>query len=64
MQQATGLDEIAHTLVLVGDTLGGEEDILAVKRQSETPTGLLTVATMIDVGVDGIGNAGDLLSLK
>ena len=64
VQQATGLDEIAHALVLVGDALGSEEDILAVEGQAETPTGLLTVATMIDVGVDGVGDVGDLLSLK
>ena len=64
VQQTAGLDEIAHALVLVGDTLGCKEDVLAVKGQAETPTRLLTVATMIDVGVDGVGDAGDLLSLK
>ena len=64
VQQSTGLNEIVHALVLVGDTLRSEEDELSIEGESESTTGLLTIARLIDMCVDGIGDAGDLLSLE
>ena len=64
VQQSASLDEVTHALVLVGDTLRGKEDKLTVEGESETTTGLSTIAWLIDMGVDGVGDAGDLLTLE
>ena len=63
-QLTTGLNEIRHPLVLVGHPLRGEENQFLILWQTQSLTGLLFVAFPIDMRVDGVGNAGNLLAFE
>ena len=62
VDEVDGFDQIVESLAFVGDALATEQQQVLVGWQCELLARLLAVAGAENVGVDGVGDAGDRVS--